>query len=80
MNDADSRAIAGLARGGPDLATLADRTDRELAEAKLADRAAVFAAAIEAVRSSTPSQIIGLPILCSMFRWSQSEKPLIAAL
>ena len=63
MNDADSRAIAGLARGGPDLAALAERTDRELADAKLADRAVVFAAAIEAARSATPSHTVGLPLL-----------------
>lgn len=63
MNDADSRAIAGLARGGPDLAALAERTDRELAEANLADRAVVFAAAIEATRSAAPPHTVGLPLL-----------------
>jgi RecB family exonuclease len=63
MNDADPRAIAGLARGGPDLAALAERTDRELAEAKLADHAVVFAAAIEAVKSATPPRSVGLPLL-----------------
>ena len=63
MNDADSGSIAGLARGGVDLAALAERTDRELAEAKLADRATIFDAAIEAARSATPAHIVGLPLL-----------------
>lgn len=81
MNDADSRAIAGLARGGSDLATLLERTDRELAEAKLADRAAVFAAAIEATRSATPSHTVGLPLLLlDVPLTSKLEADLIAAL
>ncbi len=81
MNDADSRAIAGLARGGPDLAALAERTDRELAEAKLADRAVVFAAAIEAARSATPPQAVGLPLLLlDVSLTSKLEAQLIAAL
>ena len=63
MNDGDAQAIAGLARGGADLAALAERTDLELSEAKLADRAAVFAAAIEAVCGPSPAQIVGLPLL-----------------
>ena len=81
MNDADSGAVAGLARGGPDLAALAERTDRELAEAKLADRAAVFAAAIEAAGSATPSHIVGLPVLLlDVPLTSKRETTLIAAL
>jgi ATP-dependent helicase/nuclease subunit B len=81
MNDADSRAIAGLARGGPDLAALAERTDSELAEAKLADHAVVFAAAIEATRSTTPSHTVGLPLLLlDVPLTSKLEAQLIAAL
>jgi ATP-dependent helicase/nuclease subunit B len=81
MNDADARAIAGLARGGPDLAALAERTDRELAAAKLADRAVVFAAAIEAARSATPSHTVGLPLLLlDVPLTSKLEAQLIAAL
>jgi CRISPR/Cas system-associated exonuclease Cas4 (RecB family) len=81
MNDADSQAISALARGGPDLAALAERTDRELAEAKLADRAAVFAAAIEAASSSSPPHIIGLPILLlDVPLTSKREATLIAVL
>lgn len=81
MNDADSRAIAGLARGGPDLAALAERTDRELAEAKLADHAVVFAAAIEAARSATPPQAVGLPLLLlDVQLTSKLEAQLIAEL
>jgi ATP-dependent helicase/nuclease subunit B len=81
MNDADSRAIAGLARGGPDLAALAERTDRELAEAKLGDHAAVFAAAIEAARSATPPHAVGFPLLLlDVQLTSKLEAQLIAAL
>ena len=81
MNDTDLRAIASLARGGPDLAALAERTDRELAEAKLADRAAVFAAAIEAARSERPPHIVGLLILLlDVPLTSKLEAALIAAL
>ncbi len=63
MNAAESGAIARLERGGPDLAALSSRTDRELADARLADRAAVFAAAIEATQSTTPPRGVGLPLL-----------------
>jgi hypothetical protein len=65
MNDVDVRAIRNLARGGPDLAALAERVARERAEAKIADRAAVFEAAINAAQHSALStqHSVGLPLL-----------------
>ena len=81
MNEADSLAIAGLTRGGADLAALADRTDRELADAKLADRAAIFAAAIEAAQDSSPLHFAGMPLLLlDLPLNSKREGTLIAAL
>jgi ATP-dependent helicase/nuclease subunit B len=76
MNAANARAIAGLARGGPDLAALAERTDRELAEAKLADRAVVFHAAVDATQ-----HFLGLPLLLlDVPLTSKLEADLIGAL
>lgn len=46
MNAVDIEAIRRLPRGGPDLAALAECVERELALAKLADRSAVFEAAV----------------------------------
>lgn len=65
MNDTDARAISKLARGGSDLAALAEKVARELAEAKIADRAAVFEAAVDATRDSALStqHSLGLPLL-----------------
>jgi ATP-dependent helicase/nuclease subunit B len=65
MNDADTRAISTLARGGSDLAALAERVGRELAEAKIADRASVFEAAIDVTQHSALStqHFLGLPLL-----------------
>jgi ATP-dependent helicase/nuclease subunit B len=53
-------ALAALARVGSDLAALAAALEAELARAGLADRAAVFAAATDAVASSS---LAGLPLL-----------------
>ncbi len=83
MNDADSGAIAVLGRGGPDLAALAERTDRELAAAKLADRAALFHAAIEAAQHPPLSahHFVGLRLLLlDVPLTSKLESRLIAAL
>src|SRR5882724_2781312 len=60
MNAVDIEAIRRLPRGGPDLAALAECVERELALAKLADRsavfeAAVFAAATEGIRRRASS-------------------------
>jgi len=83
MNDVDSRAIAELARGGPDLAALAERTDRELAEAKLADRASVFKAAVAAAQPLAigAQHLLGLPLmLLDLPLTSKLEADLIAAI
>src|SRR6185295_6534552 len=56
-------AIQRLPRGGPDLAALAERVERELTAAMFADRSAVFEAATEAATSSTRQHPIGLPLL-----------------
>src|SRR5437773_5642890 len=53
MNAVDIEAIRRLPRGGPDLAELAECVDRELALAKLADRSAVFEAAIEGATNAS---------------------------
>ncbi|MEK6301547.1 MAG: PD-(D/E)XK nuclease family protein [Acidobacteriota bacterium] len=83
MNDADARAIRKLARGGSDLAALAERVARELAEAKIADRAAVFEAAIDAAQHSSlnAQHSLGLPLLLlDVALTSSREAKLIAAL
>jgi CRISPR/Cas system-associated exonuclease Cas4 (RecB family) len=65
MNAVDVEAIRRLPRGGGDLALLAEAVDRELATAKLADRAIVFQSALEATRHSALStqHSPGLPLL-----------------
>ena len=83
MNDADPRAIRKLARGGSDLAALFERVSRELAEAKIADRADVFQAAIDATQESAlgSQPTLGLPLLLLDVPLSSSrEGALIAAL
>ena len=83
MNDADARAISKLARGGPDLAALAERVARELAEAKIADRAAVFQAAVSATQHSSliTHHFLGLPLLLlDVSLISSGEAGLVAAL
>ena len=83
MNDTDARAILRLARGGADLAALAERVALELAEAKIADRAVVFQAAIDATQHSTFSthHSLGLPLLLlDVPLTSPLEAGLVAAL
>jgi ATP-dependent helicase/nuclease subunit B len=83
MNDADVREIRKLARGGSDLAALAERVARELADAKIADRAAVFQVAIDAARHSPrdTQHSLGLPLLLlDVALTSSREAGLVAAL
>ncbi|HSO73543.1 MAG TPA: hypothetical protein VLU47_01805, partial [Blastocatellia bacterium] len=83
MNEAVAEAIGKLARGGSDLAALAERVARELAEARIADRAAVFEAAINAIQNSVPGteRFLGLPLLLLDVPLSSlRETALIAAL
>ena len=63
MNAVDIEAIRRLPRGGPDLAALAECVEHELALAKLADRSAVFEAAIEGVTNAILLHPAGLPLL-----------------
>ena len=83
MNAVDLSEIAALARGGTDLAALAERTDRELEDGRLADRAAVFQAALDATEDSalTSPNLLGLPLLLlDILLTSKLEADLIAAL
>src|SRR6185295_910397 len=83
MKDADGRAIQKLARGGSDLAALSERGARELADAKIADRAAVFEFAIAAVEQSAAGsqRVPGVPLLLlDLALTSAREAGLIAAL
>src|SRR5437588_5312423 len=64
MNAIDIEAIRELPRGGADLAALAECVERELASAKLADRATIFEAALEAAQHSALStQHLSRPLL-----------------
>jgi ATP-dependent helicase/nuclease subunit B len=63
MNAVDIEAIRRLPRGGPDLAALAECVERELTLAKLADRSAVFEAAVEGTTNTSLVHPAGLPLL-----------------
>ncbi len=79
MSGVDAAALEPLAHVGPDLATLAARVDRELADAGLADRAVVFGAAVEAVDAGTHPA--GLPlVLLDVPVHHAREAALVAAL
>jgi hypothetical protein len=56
MNEVDMQAIARLERGGSDLARIAQAVEQELDESKLADRATIFRAAIDALRSENKTE------------------------
>jgi len=55
MNAVDIGSLRDLPRGGIDLAALAECVELELASAKLADRATIFEAALEAAQQSALS-------------------------
>jgi hypothetical protein len=79
MNAVDIEAIRRLPRGGPDLAALAECVERELASAKLADRsavfeAAVFAAATEGIRRRASSGE-GQPGLSALTQGTNIARP-----
>lgn len=63
MNEVDAQAIERLSKGGGDLRAIGQAVDRELAGSKLADRAVIFRAAIDAVKSKGSLQPLGLPLL-----------------
>lgn len=80
MNGVDPALLHGLSRGGGDLAKFAGCVERELQTAALADRAAIFEAAIESVRISKPPPV-GFPtLLLDVPVASGREAELIAAL
>ena len=58
MNSGNADSVRSLDRGGEDLALLADYVERELQEKGLADRAAIFSAAIEACQSAIEDAIV----------------------
>jgi len=83
MNDADAKSIKKLPRGGKDLARLSESIARELIEAKIADRARIFEAAIEAAQHSAlnTQHYVGLPLLLLDVQVNSSlEAQLIKAL
>jgi RecB family exonuclease len=63
MNGVAARALRELPEGGLDLAALSEGVERELADAKLADRAAIFEAAARAAEAPSPPPLAGLPLL-----------------
>ncbi len=63
MNEVDVQAIARLARGGSDLATIAQAVEHDLDESKLADRATIFRKAIDALRSEGDTETFDAPLL-----------------
>ena len=50
MNEVDVESLVSMARGGKDLAKIAQAVENELERSHIADRAAIFRAAINAVR------------------------------
>jgi ATP-dependent helicase/nuclease subunit B len=81
MSGADAGEIAKLPRGGADLAALCESVARELDQAKIADRAQVFEAAIGVVERSGTGRLVGLPLLLLDVPLSSTrEAELIAAL
>lgn len=62
MNQVDPALVGALPRGGADVATFARCVEREMDASALADRAAVFERAINAVKDARPHPA-GLPML-----------------
>jgi ATP-dependent helicase/nuclease subunit B len=62
MNGVRPQELERLGRGGPDLARIAARVEQELEQAALADRAAVYAAALR-VADAEGIHPLGLPLL-----------------
>jgi len=62
MNRHGPESLTPIARGGADLARIAEAVDRELAAADLADRATVYDAALEVLDAGS-APMMGLPLL-----------------
>src|SRR5262245_49366383 len=81
MNRVPADKLRRLSHGGPDLAQLAEAVAGELARDGLADRAAVFAAAVAAVHEARAPRPVGLPILLlDVPSACEAEEALVAAL
>src|SRR5262245_3977317 len=81
MNRVPADRLRRLSHGGPDLAQLAEAVAGELARDGLADRAAVFAAAVAAVHEARAPRPVGLPILLLDVPIAcEAEEALVAAL
>jgi len=81
MNRVPADKLRRLSHGGPDLAQLAEAVAGELARDGLADRAAVFAAAVAAVHEARAPRPVGLPILLLDVPIAcEAEEALVAAL
>ena len=80
MNEVSPDLVRQLPRSGPDLAAFAECIDRELREARLADRAAVFESAIEAIGLRQPSPVGSRVLLLDLKVTTKREVDLLAAL
>lgn len=79
MNRAPTGELARSGRGGPDLAAIAERVERELRDAGIADRAAVYAAAADGARAAP--DLAGRPLLLlDVPLWTRLEADLVASL
>ena len=63
MNEVDPESVGRLGRGGKDLAAIAKLVEKELTEAKLSDRAALYRAAIDSISLTENAPYLGLPLL-----------------
>ena len=81
MNGVRGASLRRLSHGGPDLALLAEAVGDELSRDSLVGRAAVFAAAVAAVRDTPAPHPVGLPVvLLDVPVACEAEELLIAAL
>jgi len=80
MNHVPASAVRPLAQIGEDLAALAEGIASELAAARLADRAAVFATAVASAQATPAPHPLGLPtLLLDVPITSEAEATLVAA-
>src|SRR5215468_8548181 len=81
MNGIRGESLRRLSHGGPDLALLAEAVGDELSRDGLVGRAAVFAAAVAAVRATRAPHPVGLPVvLLDVPVVCEAEALLVAAL
>ncbi|HEU4390480.1 MAG TPA: PD-(D/E)XK nuclease family protein, partial [Blastocatellia bacterium] len=80
MNEVSPDLVRQLPRSGADLAAFAECIDRELREARLADRAAVFESAIEAVNARQPPPVGARLLLLDLKVTTRREAEFLTAL